>query len=70
MVRMMSSRSLATDDRAIGEARALDAATAQHLVELGLVCAVVRDRCGRVLELMAGQDADDAVGRRDHALVT
>ena len=46
---------------AIGEGGPADAAAAEHLVELLLVGRVVGDRGGRVLELMAGQDADDAL---------
>ena len=49
------------DDRAVGEPGAADAAAAQHLLEVVLVGAVVGDGRGRVLELVAGQDADDAV---------
>ena len=57
------------DDRPVGETRSPDAPAAQHLVELSLVGAVIGDGGRRVLELVAGQDADDAVRRGDHALL-
>ena len=41
----------------------------EHFVEFLRVAAVVRHGRGRVLELMARQDADHAVGRRDHAFL-
>ena len=54
-------------DRAIGERRPLDAAAAQHLVELLLVGRVIGDRGGGVLQLMAGEDADHALVGADDA---
>ena len=53
--------------RPVGERGPADAAVAQHLVERLLVGAVIGDGRGRVLELVAGQDADDALARRDDA---
>ncbi len=67
---MMSSRSLATTIGPVGETRSPDAPAAQNLVELSLIGTVVGDSGRRVLELVAGQDTDDAVRRGDHALLT
>ena len=48
---------------AVGEGGPAHAAAAQHLVELLLVGRVIGDRGRGVLELMAGEDADDALAR-------
>ena len=57
------------DDRPIGEPGAADAPAAEHLLEVLLVGAVIGDRGRRVLELVAGQDADDAVAGGDDPLL-
>src|SRR4029077_10404261 len=57
-------------DRTIREAGAANAAAAEHFVELFLICRVIGDGCGWVFELMAGQNANDALIRADDALIT
>ena len=42
---------------------------AEHIVERLLIRAVIGDRGGRILELMAGQDADDAIVGGDDAFL-
>src|SRR5436309_15568597 len=54
---------------AVGESGSANAALAQDFVEGLLVGAVIGDSGGRVFELMAGQDADDALARLDHAFL-
>src|SRR5439155_8092172 len=56
-------------DSPVGEAGAADAAAAEDFVELLLVGGVIGDSRGRVFELMAGEDADDALVGADHALI-
>ena len=57
------------DDRAVGEAGAADAPAAEDAVELVLIGRVVGDGGRRVLQLVAGEDADDAIARGDDPLV-
>ena len=62
---MISSQVVGHGDGAIGERGPADAPAAEHLVEMLLVGGVVGHVAVGVLELVAGEDADDAlVGRR------
>src|SRR5438552_1492450 len=53
--------------RAIGEVRPTDAALAKHIIKRLRIGRVVRDRCRRVFELMAGEDADDSLVGADYS---
>jgi hypothetical protein len=56
--------------RPVRERRPADAALAEDAVEFFLVGGVVGDGGRRVLQLMAGENADDPVARGDDALLT
>src|SRR3954466_2510277 len=56
-------------DGAVREAGAADAAAAEDFVELVLVGGVIGDGGGGVFELVAGEDADDALVGADDALI-
>ena len=47
----------------IGERGPVDAAAAEHAVEFILIVRVIGDGGGRIFELMAGEDAHDALAR-------
>src|SRR3954471_17992154 len=51
--------------RAICERGPVDAATAEHAVELSLIGCVVCDRGSRILELMPGENANDPLAGFD-----
>src|SRR5581483_55874 len=54
---------------AVGEGRAAHAALAQDFVEDFLIGAVIRNRGGRILELMASEDTDDALTRLNNSFL-
>src|SRR6266849_2973535 len=56
--------------RPVGKARAADAAFAQNFVEGLLIGTVISHGCGRVFELVAGQDANHAFAGGDDALLS
>ena len=69
MVRIMSSRSFGNNHRSVREPGAANSAAAENLLKIVLVGAVVGDGRGRILELVASQDADHALGRGDDSLL-
>src|SRR6476620_7210277 len=56
-------------DGPVGERGAADAAAAEDLVELLLIGRVIGDGRGGVLELMAGENADNPLVGPNHALI-